>query len=254
MAGTVQHEGRIYSIRHLGGEMHAVVEMGEDRMPQEHAPMPERMRATIPTCATTRWCNRAMPACCGRNDGMRPASAAGEAADQARPSEAGKAAPGQKAEGRAGKDVVIDVIVAYTKKAASNYADVKRELVDLSIEEANKSFRMSNLGNVKLRLVHAYQTDYVEEGAHFDHVWRFADKGDGYMEEIHGLRDKYQRRRRRADRRRSARAAGWPRACMPMPTRHSRWCTTSARPPPTRSRTRSATSSARATISTSTRS
>ena len=88
-------------------------------------------------------------------------------------------------------DIVIDVIVAYTKKAASNYADVKRELVDLSIEEANESFRMSSLGHVKLRLVHAYQTDYVEEGAHFDHVWRFADKGDGYMEEIHGLRDKY---------------------------------------------------------------
>ena len=40
MTGTVQHEGRIYSIRHMGGEMHAVVEMGEDRMPQEHAPMP----------------------------------------------------------------------------------------------------------------------------------------------------------------------------------------------------------------------
>ena len=44
MAGTVQHQGRIYSIRHMGGEMHAVVEMAEDRMPQEHAPMPERMR------------------------------------------------------------------------------------------------------------------------------------------------------------------------------------------------------------------
>jgi hypothetical protein len=40
-------------------------------------------------------------------------------------------------------------------------------------------------------LVQTYQTDYVEEGAHFDHVWRFADKGDGYMDEIHPLRDKY---------------------------------------------------------------
>ena len=48
MAGTVQHEGRIYSIRHMGGEMHAVVEMGEDRMPQEHAPMPARMRNNDP--------------------------------------------------------------------------------------------------------------------------------------------------------------------------------------------------------------
>jgi hypothetical protein len=88
-------------------------------------------------------------------------------------------------------DVVIDVIVAYTRKAAGNYSDVKRELVDLSIEEANESFRQSGVGHVKLRLAHAYQTDYVEEGAHFDHLWRLADKGDGYMEEIHGLRDKY---------------------------------------------------------------
>jgi Metallo-peptidase family M12 len=88
-------------------------------------------------------------------------------------------------------DIIIDVIVAYTKKAARNYAHIEHELVDFAIGETNKSFRLSNLGHIKLRLVHAYATDYVEEGAHFDHVWRFADKGDGYMEEIHGLRDKY---------------------------------------------------------------
>ena len=44
---------------------------------------------------------------------------------------------------------------------------------------------------MKLRLVHAYQTAYLEEGSHFDHVWRLADKGDGYMEEVHELRDTY---------------------------------------------------------------
>src|SRR5947208_17114016 len=64
-------------------------------------------------------------------------------------------------------------------------------MVEFSIDEANHSFRTSNLGNIKLRLVHAYETNYVEEGAHFDHVWRFADRGDGYMDEVHGLRDKY---------------------------------------------------------------
>jgi hypothetical protein len=31
----------------------------------------------------------------------------------------------------------------------------------------------------------------VKEGEHFDHLWRFADKGDGYMDEVDGLRDKY---------------------------------------------------------------
>ena len=88
-------------------------------------------------------------------------------------------------------DVNIDVMVAYTKKAASYYGDIQRELIDLSMEEANQSFRISNLGNVKLRLVHAYETNYIEEGGHFDHVWRLADKGDGYLEEVHALRDKY---------------------------------------------------------------
>ena len=88
-------------------------------------------------------------------------------------------------------DVVIDVIVAYTSKAARSYADIKRDVVELAIEEANELFRVSNLSHIKLRLVHAYQTDYVEEGTHFDHVWRFADKGDGYMDEIHVLRDRY---------------------------------------------------------------
>jgi hypothetical protein len=206
MAGTLQHEGRIYSIRHMGGEMHAVVEMGEDRMPQEHAPMPQGMRQSDPNL-------RDDPL---RNEGdasiMRPKrqQKGGELRGKQRRAKAQppKAAAEQKVAaanvtdpstkkvraktGAAPKDVVIDVIVAYTKKAASNYSDVKRELVGLAIEEANNSFRQSGIGQVKLRLVHAYQTDYAEEGgAHFDHVWRFAEKGDGYMDEVHELRDKY---------------------------------------------------------------
>ena len=88
-------------------------------------------------------------------------------------------------------DVVIDVMVAYTHKAAENYTDIKRELIQLAIEEGNQSFAMSNLGHIKLRLVHAYETDYVEQGEHFEHLYRMVDRGDGYMEEVHGLRDKY---------------------------------------------------------------
>src|SRR5215510_14752978 len=48
MTGTVHHEGRIYSIRHMGQDMYAVVQMAVDKMPQEHAPMPERMRSNDP--------------------------------------------------------------------------------------------------------------------------------------------------------------------------------------------------------------
>jgi metallopeptidase family M12-like protein len=89
------------------------------------------------------------------------------------------------------EDVVIDVIVAYTKAAASGYANIVREVIEPAIEAGNDSFQMSGIGQVRLRLVHAYQTDYVESGDQFVHLWRFADKGDGHMDEIHELRDRY---------------------------------------------------------------
>jgi Metallo-peptidase family M12 len=89
------------------------------------------------------------------------------------------------------ENVVIDVIVAYTKAAAKNYADIVREVIEPAVEAGNESFQMSGIGHIKLHLVHAYQTDYVEAGDQFVHLWRFADKGDGHMDEIHELRDRY---------------------------------------------------------------
>src|SRR5262245_16162748 len=180
MTGTVQGRGRPQSIRHLGGRRYAVVEMGEDRMPQEHAPMAQGARDD-PTLRDDPLVRQGDASSIKARTAAQSSTATplGDAKQKVAP-----AAP-------PGKDVTIDVIVAYTKKAASSYSDVKRELVDLSIEEANNSFRMSNLSTIKLRLVHSYQTNYVEQGTHFDHVWRFADKGDGYMDEIHPLRDKY---------------------------------------------------------------
>jgi len=192
MAGTVQDAGKIYSIRHMGGQFYAVVEMNAERMPQEHAALPQKLWASVANLrddplvqqGDASLLRRAMtaghvplPPAAAPQRGKRASTTGTDAARRRPPA--------------AGKDVVIDVIVAYSKKAASNYGDIKRELVDLAIEEANHSFRTSNLAHIKLRLVHAYQTNYVEEGEHFQHLWRFADRGDGYMDEIHGLRDKY---------------------------------------------------------------
>jgi len=186
MTGTVQFvDGRFFSIRHLGGRLYAMVEMRGDRMPQEHAPMPARLRSNDPNARDDPLVQQ------GDASLLRPVTVGMRPPTAQRPGTEKKKQQSGPPSTQKPADVVIDVIVAYTAKAASNYTDVKRELVDLSIEEANESFRQSGVGQVKLRLVHAYQTDYVEEGAHFDHVWRFADKGDGYMEEIHPLRDKY---------------------------------------------------------------
>jgi len=159
IAGTVQHEGRYYSIRRISGSLHAIVELSDDRMPPEH---PAQILTSSDRFGSTRQ-NRAL-----------------NAPLQTRPR---KNAPNA--------DVTIDVLVAYTNKAASYYGDIRNELIELAIEEANESFRISNLGNVKLRVAHAYQTDYVEAGDQFEDLWQLADKGDGHMEEVHALRDKY---------------------------------------------------------------
>jgi hypothetical protein len=174
--GTIQHAGRLYSIRHLGGELHAVVEMAEDRMPLEHAPMVPRPRRDDPTLRDDPLVQQ------GDASAVRPGGS------RAKPPVEGSAAA---ASGAPGTDVIIDVMVAYTGKAAGNYADIKHDLVDLAVEEANESFRISGLGHIKLRLVHAYETDYVEQGEHFEHLYRMVDRGDGHMEDVHKLRDRY---------------------------------------------------------------
>ncbi|HZT47055.1 MAG TPA: M12 family metallo-peptidase [Hyphomicrobiaceae bacterium] len=173
IVGTVQNGDRLYSIRPMGGSLHAVVALSEGRMPPDHAPQvlvssKDRFghsNAVQALRAVTSRGPRRSPVLPPRQAADAPQSAAGE--------------------------VVIDVMVAYTRKAAAHYSDVRRDLIELAIEEANESFRRSNLGHVKLRLVHTYATDYAEEGTHFDHVWRLADKGDGYMDEVHELRNAY---------------------------------------------------------------
>jgi hypothetical protein len=38
MAGLIQHRGHIYAIRHIGGEVHAIIETNEALMPEDHPP------------------------------------------------------------------------------------------------------------------------------------------------------------------------------------------------------------------------
>lgn len=89
------------------------------------------------------------------------------------------------------KPVTIRVLVAYTAGAARHYDDIETDLIPLAIEDANQSFRTSGIGNVQIELAYAYQTPYVESGTHFEHVFRFAGANDGYMDEVHALRDSY---------------------------------------------------------------
>jgi hypothetical protein len=187
MTGTISHEGQLYSIRRMQGATHAMLAMRESGLPQEHASIPERIRRDLPDLRDDPLVQQ------GDASILRTLLASLQIAKGKLPRPEVKVAPPADSRSQSGPpaEVVIDVIVAYTRKVAEKYTDVARELVELAIEESNEAFRISNIGHVKLRLVHAYQTSYVEEGSHFDHVWRFADVGDGHLEEIHGLRDQH---------------------------------------------------------------
>lgn len=201
LTGTVTHKGRMYSIRHMAGHMHAMMAFDPVKMPPEHAPTAAMRKSggDMRADPLVKFGDASMmrPSRQARAP-TQPGDPASATADARVPGASGIVIrPTLPLEGgsgimppptAAGEEITIDLVVAYTKAAASRYTSIERDLISLAVEEANQSFRNSGVGNVRLRLVHAYQTSYTEKGEHFDHLWRFADKGDGVMEEIHQLR------------------------------------------------------------------
>lgn len=83
---------------------------------------------------------------------------------------------------------VIHIMVVYTKKAAneSGYIDA---LIQLAIDETNLSYEQSNV-QTRLNLAHVHQVDYNEQDILAD-LKHLSIQNDGYMDEIHALRDQY---------------------------------------------------------------
>lgn len=203
MAGSITYRGHVYSVHELGGGTEAVVEMNPAQMPQEHAAMPRGMMEKMhlkqdPLVTKGDPSDLAEHGNVARYNSSNPKRSTTKDAHDASPAADAVVAPGplditrkQSLQQVSGPKAVIRLIVAYTKAAASHYDDIKTDLIPLAIEDANESFRMSGITNVELELAYAYETDYIETGSHFEHVFRFAGKNDGYMDEVHGLRDKY---------------------------------------------------------------
>lgn len=180
LAGTITYGGRKYVIKNLGDKMHGMIELSPDKMPPDHGAADKTMMRKM-KMRDDPLVHQGDASMLKSGGSMRPTK--------------GKA-PGSMAEPEdkadAAQEAEITLIVAYTKKAASNYSDIEKDLIDVAIAEANQSFLDSGAGNVRVKLVHAYETDYVEDGgSHFEHVYRFRDKDDGYMDEVHELRDKH---------------------------------------------------------------
>jgi hypothetical protein len=197
LSGQITYRGHQYVVKNLGGAMHGVIEMAPRKLPPEHAPMSPKLMHKMhmdedPLVTQGDASMLRKPKSETPDEPKEPLRNLQDAAPKSPSKPADQLAlvvPPPKPGEAKPEPVTIDLLVAYTAQAASHYTDIRKDLIELAVEEANQSFRNSGIDNVRLRLVDAYQTDYVESGTHFEHVFRFADKGDGYMDEVHALRD-----------------------------------------------------------------
>lgn len=97
--------------------------------------------------------------------------------------------PGAQASADGG--TVIDVMVAYTPKVQALFGTAGAEaLIVQAVAEANQAYANSGI-NPRLNLVHAVLTNYTESGSMNTDLSRLRGSGDGYMDELHGLRDSH---------------------------------------------------------------
>jgi peptidyl-Asp metalloendopeptidase len=83
----------------------------------------------------------------------------------------------------------IDVLVVYTVAAASSSSNIMAE-IQLGIDETNQSYANSGITQ-RVRLVHAAQVNYTETGKSATDLTRLKNKSDGYLDEVHSMRDTY---------------------------------------------------------------
>ncbi len=88
---------------------------------------------------------------------------------------------------------IIDIMVVYTAQAAANWGGVSNTVANITQAVTNMTTSMTNSGinNVTFRLVHTEQVSYTESGSFSTDLSRLAGTTDGYMDNVHALRDQY---------------------------------------------------------------
>lgn len=90
-------------------------------------------------------------------------------------------------------DQTVDLMVAYTldAEAANGGASGVTAMINLGLYETNLGLSQSDVA-LRMNLVHVVLTPYVEVGAgSVTHTERLQDPSDGFMDELHVLRDQY---------------------------------------------------------------
>ncbi len=165
VAGTLQALPDTYTIRSAGDGVHVIRKVDLSTLPPAAEPL------NIPAPVS----GEPAPAASGAGD--PPAAARSIAVPP---------------EARSDDGSVIDVLVVYTAAAKwdeGGTAEIEA-LIDLAFAETNLAYADSNVSQ-RIRLAHKQRIDYDEGNAvlairHLQHPW------DGFMDEVHELRDDHQ--------------------------------------------------------------
>ncbi|MBI4209225.1 MAG: hypothetical protein HY538_05890 [Deltaproteobacteria bacterium] len=88
------------------------------------------------------------------------------------------------------EEPIIDVVVFYTQDAAdAAWRDIESE-IELTVNETNQSYEDSQIQQ-RVRLIYAGKVDYIESGSSGTDRERLADPSDGFLDEIHTVRNEY---------------------------------------------------------------
>jgi Metallo-peptidase family M12 len=108
-------------------------------------------------------------------------------------SEVPQAAKAQQATAEQSGTTTLDVLVVYTagaRQAAGGTSAIQSE-IQLAIAELNQSFNSSGV-QMQARLAHSAEVSYSNEQADLGtSLSRLRTPGDGYLDEVHALRDQY---------------------------------------------------------------
>jgi len=166
VTGTIQTKKGMFLIRPLGESLHVLIKQDPSKMPRDEPPGFEKKGRQDP------------PA---KKGGLADAVPGVEAKKRNHPSGKGKN------DKKGDANLTLDILVAYTPAVDNVQADILG-LIDLAETESNQIYQNSQI-NLTLKVVRSVKVDYTESGSFDTDLARLVGKNDGFMDEIHGIRD-----------------------------------------------------------------
>jgi hypothetical protein len=166
LAGNISFPGGFYEVRPIGSGNFAVYEIDQSAFPDEAPPIEVRPEDLSPEDT--------------------PAEDAGPVMREDAPDEVRMPAD---TEAPADDGTLIDVLVVYTQAAAAASANIRSE-IQLAVDETNQAYINSGVSH-RVRLAGTAQVTYTETGDSSTDLSRLRGTSDGYMDNVHSLRNSY---------------------------------------------------------------